>query len=381
MSSTARRTSAASRRSKTYSKVYKRTSVSKASKKTIRKSRISSRPNLGKSKIGKTVKKIAAVLGLFIISALFVLAVGFYKNLTKNFASADSVNSYSVQTQDIYSVLYISVSDLDQADSPDGILDVHSMSFVIVDKNNKKLVKYDIDPNITIDVPGKFGDEQVTKVLHLGSLNAKDPLEGGVRLASRSVARIFGYPVDKYIITDENVKNTYDRLFNHGVVTLELGKPGGKKTDFTLEEFYSLVSFIRTLPSDRFIFKSFNYDYLQNPDKINTEIRDVTFDSQISLEKKSISVLNGSGLSGVAGYTSRQIENMGGRVVTVGNADKSYDKSILVVDDKESETARKLAHSFDFKQVMTREEFGLQENEVGRSDIVLIIGLDIQDML
>ena len=72
---------------------------------------------------------------------------------------------------------------------------------------------------------------------------------------------------------------------------------------------------------------------------------------------------------------------MGGRVVALGNADRTYSTSIIVADDPDSETCKLLSRVFNIKNVVAKSENSIQEHEVDRSDIVVIMGFDTTEEL
>lgn len=326
-----------------------------------------------KTRLSRNTAKTLLFVLIVLVSFIFIAGTLVYRNLTKNFASADSPNSYSLRDQKIYSVLYVLVDDL----STKPVL-VKELSMVFIDKNNKKAVRYSIPVNSVVDIPGTFGEEPLSKVFALGSLNSENEMDGGIALMDKSISNLFGYKVDRYIVLDSKLEGNFDALLETGNMSLSLGPA---KTDFSFLEFYEMYKFLSTLPSDRLMHKDYSQDYLQNQFLVDDEIQDLTFDSDVAEEKKNIAVLNGADLPGLAGYASRYIENMGGRVVTVGNADKIYDESMLIVDDLESQTVKKIVHTFGFVQVVKKDQVELLENEVSRSDIVLIFGLDSGSLL
>lgn len=305
-----------------------------------------------KARAHKNLLKTVALVVLLLVSIIFILGLGFYKKITQNYASASSPNSYSIRNQDIYTLLYMSD-------------DFYYLNFF--DTRNKKVISYNIPLNLTLDVPGKYGEEEISKVRALGKLNNK---EDEMLLVTRSIAKLFGYKVDKYIVSGHNMTLGMSDFYKDI-----------KESNVSLNDAYYMFTFIKSLPSDRFIKKDFTFDYASNTDLIDADIRDLTFDSKVALEKKSIAVLNGTDMPGLANYASRIIVNEGGRVVSTGNSQIPYDETLLVVDDPESQTVTEMVHSFGIKKVLRKSQSEINENEVDRADIVLILGLDMKDVL
>ncbi|EKD99397.1 MAG: hypothetical protein ACD_22C00267G0002 [uncultured bacterium] len=332
-----------------------------------------------KNKTYKALIATSTAASLFILSVLFIGGLGFYKSIKSDFASASSADAFTLQDQDIYSVLFVVLQDTSQQKPV-----VSKLSLTFVDKNNKKFVKYNVSPDFSMEMPGRFGDEALSKVFSLASLeldedDSTQTLETGVNILSNCLNKLFGYRIDRYVISDvANESQLTDFLEGRG-----LGFPHGfNKTNFTFSEFYKLYTFSKSLPEDRFITKDFSLDYLHNTDLIDEEIRDLTFDSKVAAEKKSVSVLNGAFLPGLGAFASREVQNMGGLVVSVNNASREYQTSILIVDDPESQTAINIAKTFNISKVIRKEDaMELGEDEVNRSDVVVILGLDSKEWL
>src|SRR3989344_2436835 len=344
--------------------------IAKSGKKSSRRKRLS----------GNT-KRILGLLLLFTLSGGFLLGLGVYKNLTKNFASASSGGDYFISERDIFSLLYVSVEDFNK----EPFL-ATNIQMSLIDKNNNKVVSYSVPLNLTVDVPGKFGEEEINKVFALGNLNNREDLKSGISLLDNTVTSIFGFKVDKYIIVDSNLRTELDGFFEKGTLGMTVSLNNLSRfqdsmiTDLTFNEFMGIYFFVSSLPQDRFIRKSFEPVYIEDPSILDDEIKDLTFDSSLSLEKKSIAVLNGAGIPGLAQYGSRLVQNLGGRVVGVGNASQVYTESFLVVDESDLVTTSALVHSFGIKNILLKENAAfIKENEMDRADVVVIMGLDIKD--
>lgn len=336
----------------------------------------------------KKISKIHKILGL---SLLFLSSLGLlfgffiYQNISKKLASAMSINSplyiqrSNIEDKNLITLMYVSTDDL----SAYPIL-ANSIYIVFIDKLNKKMVVHKIDPDAKMEIPGKFGSEQFSKILAIGDLNSDDSIYGGIDLMQKSLSNLFGYRIDRFVLVDGSLENSFNKFFTTGVLDLPLGLSTIKKiensliTNLSLTEMYAVYSFAESLPSDRFIVENLTQSYYDNPSLLDEEIRDITFDSKLSGEKKSIAVLNGSGTPGVANYASRVISNMGGRVIAVENALQMYDKSVLVADDISSDTVKEIKEFFGFKNVVGKNDFGgTNDNAIDRADITLIIGIDI----
>jgi hypothetical protein len=335
--------------------------ISKAKKKALKREKL---------------KKTLSVAALVIVSAVFLLSYSFYKELTSKYASAFSSSSHDILSQKIYSVVVISVDDF----SADPIK-VKTIDLYIFDKDTLKLIKYHIPLQTTVDVPGEYSVEPFANIFALGNLKDNN-LSEGAELVSRSVEKLFAFPVDRYLVVEGRGEEALVSLLNGKLL---LNKENfnldelkeSVKTNLSLREFFDLYNLSRSLPGDRIIEKDLSQTYLDSPSLLDEELRDLTFDTELSKEQKSLAVLNGSSSPGVAAYGSRLLENYGGRVVAVSNASKQYDKSIIITDDTMSESTRIVSRLFGIENIVLKSNLqDFSETEIDRSDITVILGLD-----
>lgn len=335
-----------------------------------------------KSIVNRSVRKKlyrALIVGsLFLLSLTFLFSYSFYKYLNQNFASALSSSSYSILEDDIPTVSYIVAENLD-AD----LIILKKVNFIIFDKSNGKVSIYNIPLNIDLQLPGKFGREQFSKMFALGGMNSSEPLAAGTEIINRSIFKLFGFKVDKFVLIDSSQESFFDILWHEGgffnllslkdITSLE----GSLKTDMNLREFYGLLSFINSLPQDRVIDESNPPKCYCNTQSFDDLIRESTYDSEIAEEKKNIAVLNGTDFNGLASFGARVITNIGGRVVAVNNTEKIYEKSVIITDEAGSKTAALLSRVFKIPSIITKAEaHSFIENEIDRSDITVVFGFD-----
>ncbi len=294
-----------------------------------------------------------------------------YKNLSLSAASALSINSFDLINSNSYTVLLM---DLDNT------FKINNISLVLVDKKGKKVKIYKFPGDLVVSVHGRFGNEEVSKLLMLGDLEKKK----GIELTKQTIQDFLGINVDRYIYMGQDVKQPVYDLFTKGdgsgLISIESLKTISQslKTDMRVNELYVVYKYVSGLPSDRF----FSYDLSQrdiaDSTSVDEDIQDMTLNSDFAAEKKSVAVLNGSDVPGMASIASHFVNNMGGRVVASGNASKQYQESILVVDDKKSLTAQSIKRYFDISKVISKSDAkDMYEGEIDRADISLIIGFDI----
>ncbi len=347
-----------------------------------RKYKSGSKTSINRS-VRKRILRIGLVLLVFLFSLGLLFSYTFYKYLNQKFASASSSSGYSISDDLLPTVSYIVVEDMES----DPII-VKKVHFIIFNKNNKKLSIYDLPVDKDFLLPGKFGSEFLSKVFALGSMNSDDKFLSGAGYINRSILKLFGFKVDKFLLTDQEHEGFFDDLWRNGdVFSIKSlrevsGLDGSFKTDLDIREFYDLMSFINSLPADR-VVEDKNYPQsFENTGVFDNSIRELTFDSAVAREKKNISVLNGTNYSGLASFGTRVIENYGGRVVATGSTARTYDKSVIITDDVNSQTTGFLSRVFKIDNIVTKDNAGVYiENEVDRSDVVVIFGFDSSDDL
>ena len=308
------------------------------------------------------------IFGLFLASFLFLGTYFVYKNLNLSVASALSINSFDLINSNSYTVLLA---------ASNGASKIESVSLVLVDKKGKKVKIYKFPGDLVLNVHGRFGNEEISKLLMLGNLDEAE-------LTKQTIQDFLGINVDRYIYIDQNVKQPIYNLFFKGDGSGLLGLRSLReisqslKTDMKVNELYVVYKYLAGLPSDRFFTYNLSQSDVDNLTSIDEDVRDMTLNSDFANEKKSVAVLNGTDVPGMAGIGSHFVENMGGRVVALGNASKQYQESILVVDDKQSLTAQSIKRYFGISKVITKNDAkDIYEGEIDRADISLIIGFDI----
>ncbi len=334
-----------------------------------------------KKKIRQTqIKQILVVASLFLMSGVFLSGYLFYKKITQEYASAFSVSSRDILSNDLFTTVFIAVDDFEAEP-----LLVKELSLYVFDRSTLKTVIYEIPVDVVIDVPGRFSEEPLSNVLALSMMGNGTLTEGG-QIMSQSVFKLLAFPVDRYILVESGAESATKSLFSGKLeVTSNADLIKLKEmisTDLSLRELFNIYKFTSSLPQDRILHTQIGETYLSNPSILDEELMDLTFDLALSREKKSIAVLNGSDEPGVANFGTRVIRNFGGRVVATGNTDESYENSLLIVDDPTSESTRIISEIFGINNIILYSDIeGFSESEINRSDITIILGLDFAGLL
>lgn len=321
---------------------------------------------------------------VFVLSTLILFGYFAYKKVTKSLVSASSASSYDIQSEDIFTLNFVTVDSL-VSENPQ----VLTSNLLFFDTKNKKVINYTLDPKIQINVAGKYTNEPIRKILSLGMSIYENDFDKSIALYNDSVRNLYGFSVDKYLVADQSGSGKLQDLLLHNStsslnIKFLVNVSKSMQTNLSLNELIYIYKYMNLLPKDRFIIKEVTSSYLENLSYLDDEMLDLTFDSTLALEKKSIAILNGTGLSNVASLSSRAVQNIGGRVTETDNALNHYDESIIIADDLTSETVRKLSQYFNITNIISKSEYlnnSSQENAPYRSDVTVILGVDTAQTL
>lgn len=332
-------------------------------------------------KTKKKINRIISVFFLLLISSAFLSFLSIKKVLDKTFVSADSSTSTDVLDENRVSFAIVTVDDLDKEN-----IKIISMNVMFFDRDNKKVVTFEVPSNFSSDVPGRFGVEEYSKLVTLGMIDSGNIADGS-QFVSNTLKVKFAHRIDRYLIVEEGVSLPILEAFKNGkssgLLSSEIlsGLLLNSHTNLRVNEFYDLYTFVNGLPFDRFITHTLTLDQLSTNEYLDAVLRDLTFDSKVSLEQSSVAVLNGTNISGVATFGSRVLENIGAHVISVDNTRDTYHESVLVVSDVDLAVVKEIQRFFNIKKVLTRSEFTGNEIVADRADVTLIMGFDIANSL
>ena len=346
----------------------------KASK-GVTKKRSTASGKRGKSKVTYAL----SLFGLFCFCASFFYSLFLYKSISKRFVSADSPTTYLTSSNDIRTLLVVSVDDIDS-----GNLEIADIVFFTFDTVDRSIMQISIDEEITLDMPGKFLEEKLNKALVLGSSlnNSSDQLTN-MNTVSHVIQKLMGYNVDNFILTGAE---DYDLVLK----TLTKSDPasfgrlllkGDLVTNLSLNDLYSLylvAAESEELNYQKYAVSTDNYSAAL----VDKYIYDMSFNSRAASEKKTVSVLNATDIVGVAAFGGRVVRNIGGHVVAENNSVSKVEESVIIADTYDSETLKRIANYFGVSKIYLKtDQHGFFNNEIDRSDITLILGFDIGNVL
>lgn len=185
---------------------------------------------------------------------------------------------------------------------------------------------------------------------------------------------IFFREVIKSLLTPSNIFNYRNiiRSFNENVYT-----------DLSRNEIISLLNFFRDITDNdiRIAYTREASGIKQNEagelepviDNIDKDIKTILFNQKVETEQAKVEVLNATNTSGLASKYSRIIENLGCRVVKLGNTFEKIDNQNYIyttTPEKYKETIREIRYAFDEDITIVQQEYPF--THIG--DLVVLIG-------
>lgn len=140
------------------------------------------------------------------------------------------------------------------------------------------------------------------------------------------------------------------------------------KTRLTIVDLFRLWVYARTIPPRSVTVKDFSKD--QDQFMIDKIVSNLFNDYSLSLEKKSINIINGAEVSGLGNRIARMLTNAGANVIAVSTSDKEIKTSEILYSDKKSYTIYKISKVLGIEAISPEEGQGI-------SDITIKLGKDI----
>ena len=199
---------------------------------------------------------------------------------------------------------------------------------------------------------------------------------------------MYGFPIKKHVLVDESITSDFDKFFVDGglkkIYTSNFiqNLKTSVKGNISYSELYYLNNEINKVDKEDkesiFISRNDVVDF----DFLDKKIQRLTFDSETATEGVSVAVLNGTELPGMASFGARVVENYGGRVISVDNSSKKFEKSVLVSDENFYKISKGIETFFSDVDISRKADLtDLIDTEIVRADVVLIIGIDIAESL
>lgn len=211
-----------------------------------------------------------------------------------------------------------------------------------------------------------FSPENTTaSILYINGKQAINPQELGV---------ILGVPIDAFVALREDVSLQKGSInaFLPTLLQKITFRRDNVKTNMTFIDAARLWMFVRKIPTHGILEKTYIFpsNSIDNLDvgELDSLISSLFADHTITEEKRSIQIINASGISGLGNRMARIVTNIGGNVIAVTTGDSVLPVSEIVYSEAESYTLEKLQQLLRKKGVNTYKQ--------AISDIVVIVGKD-----
>lgn len=257
------------------------------------------------------------------------------------------------------------------------LIRTNSVSLFSYNPKDRKVIIVNIPDETYLEVPSGFGKWQLRAIYDLG----------GDQLLKKTLVEFFAIPIDGFLdfggsFKTKSASELLDSLKKNPFTGLTL--LSNVQTDLTLWELMRLQAGISSVRFDK--IRELNLSklnvldkdnlldgtevYIFDPVKLDSVLSDLV-DPAISLEHKTIAVLNATDRPQLAQKAARLITNLGGNVIITSNAQKTLPKSRLI--GEQSKTLQRLQQIFDLDDKISTKDEGL---ESFRAQINLLLGED-----
>lgn len=307
----------------------------------------------------KKIKTFLIYSTLSIVLVLFVSQVFLSNILEYSFSLADSGVGKDFKNADKYNLLLVNKNTLNE------VLDVYLFVF---DKSNDRIFSFKID----VHEENFYFNKSVSSIKFLFKNS--------------------DFNQDSFV---QAFEKNYGILINHSMVFGGKEFEMYKKTiegDIKLNEIGEVLSIKDVGIRNTFLMYSFSKDIQIEGRKemtissifdLDKELKQIYLDSEIAEEQLSISVVNGANINGLGKRISRYVTNTGGRVVDLSTHNDGVKNSVILYKQN-SKTLSYLSSILkitNLRQVTPEEINSLEFREIIKSDIVIVLGLDLPEDL
>ncbi len=285
-----------------------------------------------------------------------------------------------------YTVMLLMLDDL-SAQVPR----VESINLLSINPVNATAAMVSIPNDLDMSELTDLGEIKLSSLYALGGMT-REQQNGSIPFMAETLSKALAVPIDKYLMTDQSGMKAFSQvleqkldwgsfdelfsLFNLSSVWSVAGVfREYVKSDFTTAQTITLVKFLFNVREDKIQKIELSAGDIDNHLTLASLFGDHLVDTRLYEERLSVQVLNGTVVSGVAGLVSRYIENMGGRVVGMGNTrEQDSENSYILARNPEAYSVRRLSWLFNIPEIREYSDtYGIRD----RADITIVIGLDL----
>ena len=309
-------------------------------------------------KKSKLVSKFKSIL---VYSFVSIVVLGFLINtflsniLEYSFALAQDSTNIDFKSSEKYPIVLISKNSIGE---------VEAFDLIIFDKTLKKVIEYNLSSNIKfeLDSEEKSIEELLAQLDNGPSFDEKVWLK-------KVIEDNMSLKVGDILISNDTQYKTLKNVITGGASIFELWEIK-ESLHLPLRDLYLMYSFSKNLE-----FKDFKKYQISNFESLDSSLRENHLDSVIGKEGLSISIINATGVAGLARERGRFLSNYGGRVVDLANSSEISETS-KVIFKSQSDSVKKIADLLDITTLTPASEVGYTYPEIIKSDIVVVLGLD-----
>ena len=257
--------------------------------------------------------------------------------------------------------------------------------FILLSLNtiDKRMVLVEIPRALSLTVPLGYGVHELGKISSLAPINPDfTPIKSG--LAALALGELFAVPIDGYVTVEKSCQETSLKACIEQILGQSLWKRGipfvksdSLSSNFSLWRLGALALKIGGIRTDRVKEVSLkDQGFVREKEQLMTVdegeldrfVQRNFADPVIENASATIEVLNGTEHDGLGGLVGRYVTNLGGKLVHIGNFDRTDVKESVVIGNK-STISDKLAAACRCAMIE-------QHLVSRRGDVLIVVGED-----
>lgn len=256
------------------------------------------------------------------------------------------------------------------------VLNINPISLVSFDPGSQTINLLTIPDGTYIEAAGDYGPYRIEKIFPLGELEGR-----GIELLASSLETYFGLPVDGWLMAEKRWQETSEtkRLLS-GLIGLAFKEKSlTNLSRWDLVRLWLMVNRTRshkvetvdlgeTTVSEEFNLPDDTQAKRVDQERTSRIISNLFTDYQLRQEDLAIVIMNAGGETGLAARAARLVDNIGGRLVEVGDWSEELEECQIKTTSitKKTYTAQKLAKVFNCR-------YKSELEEGGRGDVLIIL--------
>lgn len=329
-----------------------------------------------------------AVLSVF-LATFTLLGISIYNFMNAPFTSAsnaDHTDRDRIWKEDSTTLLVLKLTDLNDKNAA-----VENLIIANFDNHVGRYYIYHVPVNEEIEYALNYGDGTFRNAYATGNADQ----ERGIYLVEQTILKQLAIKTDGYVLVDDDGFSSLTEIIGDinakdlsatfrlknwpKVPSLITGFRDNTLTNLKLMDVFELMMFIRnTSETSSQVRELTRYQLLDHAlwDQLWQGNQSV---SDVKKEGIKVFIANASNeprIPGLAGWGARVVENLGASVLETDNAFFDFDESIIITDDPELATVRKLAETLGVDSVVHVNDLNPHFNynpQIFRTSVSLIL--------